>query len=157
AAVGAAMGLFGAELGARAEGVLAPSQWEEGTRFRPNLGPSPLDVVRSLRARIIAALQLHLPGGLVDYPAAQAYATGLLAMGCIQLAGTLEEKAVLEAARGLRCTTFFGRFGLGEDGRQVDHELLVIQRTARVCRSRVSTHSPAWTLDPCRLICVRIS
>ena len=56
AAVAAAMGLFGAELGARAEGVLAPSQWEEGTRFRPNLGPSPLDVVRSLRARIIAAL-----------------------------------------------------------------------------------------------------
>ena len=127
AAVAAAMGLFGAELGARAEGVLAPSQWEEGTRFRPNLGPSPLDVVRSLRARIIAALQLHLPGGLVDYPAAQAYATGLLAMGCIQLAETLEEKAVLEAARRLRCTTFFGRFGLGEDGRQVDHELLVIQ------------------------------
>jgi branched-chain amino acid transport system substrate-binding protein len=30
-------------------------------------------------------------------------------------------------AREFRCTTFFGRFGLGEDGRQQDHQMLSVQ------------------------------
>jgi hypothetical protein len=31
-------------------------------------------------------------------------------------------------------TTFFGRFGLGGDGRQEDHEILVVQWQERVKR-----------------------
>jgi hypothetical protein len=27
----------------------------------------------------------------------------------------------------LRCTTFFGQFGLGADGRQLDHQVVVVQ------------------------------
>ncbi len=30
-------------------------------------------------------------------------------------------------ARGFRCTTFFGGFGLGEDGRQQDHQMMTVQ------------------------------
>ena len=30
-------------------------------------------------------------------------------------------------ARQFRCATFFGRFGLGEDGRQQDHRMLTVQ------------------------------
>jgi hypothetical protein len=30
----------------------------------------------------------------------------------------------------LRCTTFFGRFGLDQDGRQRNHDVLVVQRRA---------------------------
>jgi hypothetical protein len=48
-------------------------------------------------------------------------------MRCAEEAGTTEDHALLETARGLRCTTFFGRFGLGDDGRQKDHEILVVQ------------------------------
>jgi hypothetical protein len=36
--------------------------------------------------------------------------------------------------RPLRCTTFFGRFGLGEDGRQFEHGVLVVQWRAGVKR-----------------------
>ncbi|MGH9168716.1 MAG: hypothetical protein ACRD02_12915 [Acidimicrobiia bacterium] len=81
--------------------------------------------MRSLRAEAVPQLQ---PGpGHVDYPAAQAYAAGLIAMRCVEEAGGSDERALLEAARRLRCTTFFGRFGLGEDGRQRDHEVLAVQ------------------------------
>ena len=46
----------------------------------------------------------------------EAYAAGLIAMRCVEEAGGLEDGALAEAARRLRCTTFFGRFELGEDG-----------------------------------------
>jgi branched-chain amino acid transport system substrate-binding protein len=126
-AVAAGVALFGAELGTMADGVLAPSQWEEGARFRPDVGPGPADAVRSLRAAVVGSLQLYLGGGAVDYPAAQAYAAGLLALRCLEEAGSADDRAVHEAARRFRCITFFGRFGMEEDGRQSDHEVLVVQ------------------------------
>jgi branched-chain amino acid transport system substrate-binding protein len=43
------------------------------------------------------------------------------------VSGGLEDGALAEAARRLRCTTFFGRFELGENGRQVGHQVLVVQ------------------------------
>ena len=125
AAVAAGISLFGPALGPGAEGVLGPSQWEEGARFSVDVGPRQADGVRALRAEVVPTLRPG-PGG-VDYPATQAYAAGLVAMRCAEEAGTTEDQALLETARGLRCTTFFGRFGLGGDGRQEDHEILVVQ------------------------------
>ena len=125
AAVAAAMDIFRPALGPEADGVLGPSQWEEGVRHPIDVGPRQGDAVRGLRAEAVPQLQ---PGpGHVDYPAAQAYAAGLIAMRCVEEVGSLEERALLEAARRLRCTTFFGRFGLGEDGRQGDHDVLAVQ------------------------------
>jgi len=124
AAVGAALSISRTALGPQAEGVLGPSQWEEGVHHRVDVGPRQADAVRSLRAEAVPQLQ---PGpGHVDYPAAQAYAAGLIAMRCVEEAGP-DERALLEAARRLRCTTFLGRFGVGEDGRQRDHEVLAVQ------------------------------
>jgi branched-chain amino acid transport system substrate-binding protein len=125
AAVAAGISLFGSTLGPGAEGILGPSQWEEGARFSVDVGPRQADAVRALRAEVLPTLR---PGaGGVDYPAAQAYAAGLVAMRCAEEAATTEDHAVLETVRQLRCTTFFGRFGLGGDGRQEDHEILVVQ------------------------------
>ena len=56
AAVAAGLGAFEAEV--RAEGVLAPSQWEEGARFHTDVGSRSSDVVRSLRARISPLLKV---------------------------------------------------------------------------------------------------
>ena len=127
AAVGAGIGRFGAELGSRAEGVVGPSQWEEGVRFRADVGPREADVIRSLRAAVMARLRADGTGGHVDYPTAQAYAAGLVAVRCVEEAGTTQDAAVERVAREFRCTTFFGRFGLGEDGRQQDHQMLAVQ------------------------------
>ena len=125
AAVAAGLGAFAAEV--RAEGVLAPSQWEEGARFHPDAGIRPSDVVRSLRARISPFLDVRPNLGHIDYPTAQAYAAGLIALRCVQEAGVVEDAALHAAALRLHCTTFFGRYGLGPDGRQADHEVLVVQ------------------------------
>ncbi len=125
AAVAAGLGAFAAEV--RAEGVLAPSQWEEGARFDPDVGIRPSDVVRSLRARISPLLEVGPNLGHIDYPTAQAYAAGLIALRCVHEAGMVEDAALYAAARRLRCTTFFGRFGLGPDGRQAEHAVLVVQ------------------------------
>jgi branched-chain amino acid transport system substrate-binding protein len=127
AAVGAGIGRFGAELGSRAEGVVAPSQWEEGVRFRADVGPRGADVIRSLRAAVMARLRAEGTGGHVDYLTAQAYAAGQVALRCVEQAGTTRDAAVERVAREFRCTTFFGRFGLGEDGRQQDHQMLAVQ------------------------------
>jgi branched-chain amino acid transport system substrate-binding protein len=125
AAVAAGLSAFAAEV--RAEGVLAPSQWEEGARFHPDAGIRPSDVVRSLRARISPLLEVRPNLWHIDYPTAQAYAAGLIALRCVQEAGVVEDTALHAAALRLHCTTFFGRYGLGPDGRQAEHAVLVVQ------------------------------
>jgi branched-chain amino acid transport system substrate-binding protein len=133
-AVAGGIGAFVNELGRRAEGVLAPSQWEEGVHFALDDGPRSVDVVRALRARVLPALSAGAGTGHVEYPCAQAYAAVLVALRCVEESGSLDDGALLEAARTLRCTTFFRRFGLGDDGRQSDHDLLVVQWRAGVKR-----------------------
>jgi branched-chain amino acid transport system substrate-binding protein len=111
----------------RAEGVLAPSQWEEGLRLRPDVGPRSVDVLRALRFRLAPGLAPGTAAAHVEYPAAQAYAAVVIALRCVADTGGFDDDALLAAARGLRCTTFFGRFGLSPDGRQADHSLVVVQ------------------------------
>ena len=133
-AVAAGIGAFARELGRRAEGVLGPSQWEEGLQFVVDVGPRPADVVRALRARVLPRLSVGAGPGHVEYPTAQAYAAVLVALRCVQDAGSTDDEALRIAAHRLRCTTFFGRFGLGADGRQLDHDLVVVQWHAGVKR-----------------------
>jgi branched-chain amino acid transport system substrate-binding protein len=125
AAVAAGLDEFATQ--AQAEGVLAPAQWEEGVRFHPDTGPRPADVLRALRARVTPFLAARPGPGRIDYPVAQSYAAALVALRCIADAGTIEDSALDAAARRLRCTTFFGRFGLDPDGRQADHSVVVTQ------------------------------
>jgi ABC-type branched-subunit amino acid transport system substrate-binding protein len=127
AAVAGGLAAFADEVGPWAEGVLAPTQWEEGAHFIVDVGPRPVDVLRSLRARILPTLGAGTGTGHVEYPSAQAYAVVLVALHCLQTAGSLKDEALRAVARRLRCTTFFGRFGLGDDGRQLDHEILVVE------------------------------
>ena len=133
-AVAGGIGAFASELGRRAEGVVAPSQWEEGVHFAVDVGPRTIDVVRALRARVLPTLSTGAGTGHVEYPCAQAYAAVLVALRCVEETGSLDDGALLDAARSLRCKTFFGRFGLGDDGRQSDHDLLVVQWRSGVKR-----------------------
>ena len=75
----------------------------------------------------MARLRPEGTGRHVDYPTAQAYAAGQVAVRCVEEAGTTQDAAVERVAREFRCTTFFGRFGLGEDGGQQDHQMLAVQ------------------------------
>ena len=111
----------------RAEGILAPSQWEEGVRLRPDVGPRTVEVLRGLRFRLAPGLAPGTSGAHVEYPAAQAYAAVVIALRCAADTGGFDDDALQAVARALRCTTFFGRFGLAPDGRQADHAIVVVQ------------------------------
>ena len=85
----------------------------------PEYGPSAEEVSTRLSAR-------HSAG--VDYPMAQAYAGGLIAQRCMEIAGTLEQHALRQVASRLDCTTFYGRYRIDPStGRQVGHRMPVIQ------------------------------
>jgi ABC-type branched-subunit amino acid transport system substrate-binding protein len=133
-AVAGGLGAFANELGRQAEGVLAPTQWEEGVHFAVDLGPRPAHVLRALRARVLPTLSAGMGTSHIEYPSAQAYIAVLMALHCVQDTGSLDDGELAAAARRLRCTTFFGRFGLAEDGRQLDHDMLVVQWRAGMKR-----------------------
>jgi ABC-type branched-subunit amino acid transport system substrate-binding protein len=126
-AVAAGLGAFATELGRRVEGVLAPTQWEEGVHFVVDVGPRPVTVLRALRARVLPTLSAGVGTKHVEYPTAQAYAAVFIGLHCAQDAGSFDDELLVSAARRLRCTTFFGRFGLDRAGRQADHDVLVVQ------------------------------
>jgi branched-chain amino acid transport system substrate-binding protein len=119
AVVGAGLAAFGEALGDLAEGVWGPSQWEPLPGAAPALGPD--------TAWFLAAFEGAF-GRRPEYPAAQAFATGVILDECRRRAGGLESAALLEAARGLDARTFFGGFRLDPGtGRQVSHAIRLVQ------------------------------
>jgi branched-chain amino acid transport system substrate-binding protein len=108
-----------ADLGARREGLLGPAQWVAEAAPTPEVGPSAAEFVAAYRRRT---------GGDPPYPAAQAFAAGVIATRCLREAGTAADTALLAAARGLDCTTMFGRFRLDpHTHQQVGHRVLTVQ------------------------------
>ncbi len=117
--VAAGVNSFSRDLGADAEGIVGPAQWDPAIEVRPLLGPTAEEFVARFRAS---------NGSEPDYPAAQAYAAGLLTMAAIRAAGALEAARIRAAFSDLRTTTFFGDFAIEPDsGRQIGHKMLLMQ------------------------------
>jgi branched-chain amino acid transport system substrate-binding protein len=117
--VAASIEHFGTTLGPAVHGIFGPSQWEPGVRYQPDLGPTSAQLVARFRTRFHAE---------PDYPAAQGYAAGLIAQRCVEIAGTLDDDALLQVAHDLALTTFYGDFRLDPaTHRQVGHDLVVVQ------------------------------
>ncbi len=117
--VAAGVARFGADLADDAEGIVGPSQWEQDAEIIPQIGPSSRDFARRMRA-------LGAPG--CDYPAAQAYAAGLLTLAALRTTGSLDQARLRSALSGLRTTTLFGDFAIDPvSGRQVGHKMLLVQ------------------------------
>jgi branched-chain amino acid transport system substrate-binding protein len=119
ALVAAPIERFREVLGADADGFCGPSQWEPSLGGTPDVGPTSTRFSEAFRQRF---------GLEPDYPAAQAYAAGLIAARCTELAGSLDDDALRRAASTLSLTTFYGRFRLDrQTGRQVGHTMVVAQ------------------------------
>jgi branched-chain amino acid transport system substrate-binding protein len=117
--VAAPIQLFGQNLGKDAHGFFGPSQWEQSVRGQPDVGPTSAEFVARFRHRFWKE---------PDYPAAQAYAAGLVAHRCIEAAGTLRDEPVRRVASELTMSTFYGGFKLDTvTGEQIGHELVIIQ------------------------------
>jgi branched-chain amino acid transport system substrate-binding protein len=120
AVVGAGLAAFGDELGGLAEGIIGPSQWEPIDAEAPRTGPDS----RWFADAFEDAFQRP-----PEYPAAQAFAVGLILGECSRrCAGSLDDATLLGAARSLETTTFYGRFRLDRlTGRQEGHEIRLVQ------------------------------
>ncbi len=114
---------FGRQLGQRGEGFIGPSQWEPDVSVaQPDIGPDPGTALG------IMSLAANAAGVAVDYPMAQAFAAGFIALHCVQESGTMEDEALRKSAGELDATTFYGRFRIDEAGRQVGHSVGLVQR-----------------------------
>jgi branched-chain amino acid transport system substrate-binding protein len=120
ACVAAGISRFGHEMGDMAEGVVGPSQWEPEAIEDVELGPTPQEFVSHMRR--------FAPDINCDYPAAQAYAAGLLAIAALINAGTLDQGQLRQVFSALRTRTLYGDFAIAPDtGRQVGHKTLLVQ------------------------------
>jgi len=119
AVVAAPIQQFSDALGVRVEGFIGPSQWEPTGSYVIDYGPSASSVMDSLRRQTSTA---------VDYPMVQAYASGLVAQRCVLEAGTLDQRALRDAAAGLDFSTFYGRFKIDpKTGKQVGRSVMLVQ------------------------------
>ncbi len=107
-----------APVGSRREGLIGPAQWTPSTAPESDEVPDSAWFVEKFR---------RLSGSEPSYPAAQAFAAGVLCARCIRDGG-VEDAAQLDAARRLECTTLYGDFRLDPDtGLQSGHEVLIVQ------------------------------
>lgn len=117
--VGAGVEEVLAPLGELREGLLGPAQWIATTALKPDEGPDSAWFVAKYR---------HIAGVDPPYPAAQAFAAGLLCARCLRESGMSEDAAQLATARQLACTTLYGRFRVDPvSGLQVGHQVLIVQ------------------------------
>ena len=119
AVVAAGVDSFRERLGPKAENFIGPSQWEPEAGYSVDYGPGVADVQSALR---------RAGHPVVDYPMAQAYAVGVVIQRCVEECGSLENRALRDAASSLDFTTFYGRFRIDADtGRQVGKPSLLVQ------------------------------
>lgn len=117
--VGAGVEEVLADLGGAREGLLGPAQWLAETAPTPDAGPPAAEFVAAYRYRA---------GSDPAYPAAQAFAAGVIAARCLREAGTADDAALAAAACSLECTTMFAPFRLDPKTRQqVGHHVLTVQ------------------------------
>ncbi len=122
--VAAGVTRFGDDLGEHGKGIIGPSQWEQEADITPEIGPSSTEFVHRIRAQ---GLRTGGHGGC-DYPAAQAYAAGLVTLAAIRAVDSLDQERIRAAISDLRTTTFFGDFAIdATTGRQTGHKMLLIQ------------------------------
>ena len=117
--VAAGIQQFKDSLGNLVDRFVGPSQWEQVSSFAPDFGPSSEQVVESLKKGFVH----H-----IDYPMAQAYATGLVVERCFLEANSCESTVLREAAANLKFSTFYGNFEIDrQTGRQIGRETLLVQ------------------------------
>jgi branched-chain amino acid transport system substrate-binding protein len=117
--VGAGVEEVLAGLGTGREGLLGPAQWLAEATPPPSEGPPAGEFATAYR---------RSTGADPPYPAAQAFAAGVIAARCFREAGTADDAALMAAACALECTTMYGPFRLDPRSRQqVGHQVLTVQ------------------------------
>lgn len=107
-----------AEVGADAEYVIGPTQWEASMSYEDEYFGSAADYAARYQARW---------DEVPTYQAAESTATALALHLAIEEAGALDTDAVREALRNLDVVTFYGPINFDETGKNVDKPMGAIQ------------------------------
>lgn len=119
AAVSAGIDEFALELGALADGVIGPSQWELSIHFSETTEPKSEWFLENFQERF-----RKVPG----YVAAGSFAAGLIVMECIRRAASIDNHELRRIAAGLDCCTLYGQFRIDpETGKQVAHGMTLVR------------------------------
>jgi ABC-type branched-subunit amino acid transport system substrate-binding protein len=106
-------------IGDRVEGLYGPCQWFDDGTDDPADGPS---------SEWFSQCYRDANGAEPPYPAAAAFAAGVLWQRCVNEAGTVESLPVRAASQRLDTTTLFGRFHVDSvTGVQTGHQIRVVQ------------------------------
>ncbi|HEY2500461.1 MAG TPA: ABC transporter substrate-binding protein [Mycobacterium sp.] len=106
-------------IGDRVEGLYGPCQWFDDGTDDPTDGPDSAWFSQCYR---------DANGTEPPYPAAAAFAAGVVWQRCVKEAGTVESLPVLAASQRLDTTTLFGRFRVDPvTGVQTGHQIRVVQ------------------------------
>ncbi len=109
-------------LGAAADGITVPSQWEPQVKYTPDFGPTVAQFTKMFRAKNKSD---------PDYHAATGYAEGLLLQHALEEAGSIDRDKVAAKLNAMDVTTFFGRdkFAIGapDHGLQLAHDMVLAQ------------------------------
>jgi ABC-type branched-subunit amino acid transport system substrate-binding protein len=106
-------------IGDRVEGLYGPCQWFDDGTDDPADGPT---------SEWFSHCYRDANGTAPPYPAAAAFAAGVVWQRCVKEAGTIEALPVQAASQRLDTTTLFGRFHLDPvTGVQIGHRIRVVQ------------------------------
>lgn len=118
AAVAAGLADFCAELEELADGVVGPSQWEQGVTIPNIAGPGSNWFLDAFQTKF---------GHAPNYIAAGSFAAGLVSSECIQRCSSLDSEKLRDMASNLDCNTFYGRFRIdSRTGIQTGHGCLAL-------------------------------
>ena len=109
---------FGREVGADANYVMAPTQWESSMSYEGEYFGSASDYAKRYREKW---------GAPPAYQAASATAAALTLQAAIEVAGSLDANAVRTALRNLDISTFYGPIKLDSAGRNTAKPMGVVQ------------------------------
>ncbi len=109
-------------LGAAANGVTVPSQWEPQVKYKADFGPT----VEQFTAEYVLKYK-----DLPDYHAASGYAVGLILQHAIEQAHSIDQGKVTAALNKTDAHTFFGHVKFATDpghhGLQIAHQMVLAQ------------------------------
>lgn len=129
--VGPAIPEFYEHLGADAEGVVGPTQWEPGMGYTGTDEFPFYGMTEDKFLELCRELDTEVLGYDIEYPsyhAAEACAACLVLQKLIEEAGTLDSDALRAKANEVKMTTFFGKFQIDPGtGLQIAHDMAVIQ------------------------------
>jgi ABC-type branched-subunit amino acid transport system substrate-binding protein len=101
------------------DGIYGIAQWYPGRDLQPQLRPTEDDFVSAYRA---------LTKATPDYPAVQAAAGAVLAMHCVELAGSTKRDALWSVATELATSTLLGEFEIdASTGAQTKHATVLVR------------------------------